>query len=107
MSERFVVPKRSRSARRTSSSSSISSWTIASLEIVAAPWRANAASASLLPAPTPPVIATSRRFVVVFRSCGRFDVLGLGGLVGRRGRALGEDLFREAEVRRRRGGLLL
>jgi hypothetical protein len=61
MSLRRVVPNRSSSAAWTSGSSSISSWTISSLEIVAAPWRANACSASLLPAPIPPVIATSRR----------------------------------------------
>jgi len=37
MSLRRVVPKRESSAFRTSGSSSISSWTISSLEIVAAP----------------------------------------------------------------------
>ena len=43
----------------TSSSSRSRRWTISSLETVAAPWRANAFSASLLPAPMPPVIATA------------------------------------------------
>src|SRR5262245_9674834 len=57
-SRRSLVPKRSTSAALTPGSS-YSSWTTSSLEIVAAPWRANAASASLLPAPMPPVIATA------------------------------------------------
>src|SRR5512132_2251816 len=65
MSERFVVPKRSSSAPLTSGSSSISSWTISSLESVAAPWRANARSASLFPAPMPPVIATLSGFRLI------------------------------------------
>src|SRR3954454_23319735 len=62
MSARFVVPYRSSRAPLTSGSSSISSWTISSLEIVAAPWRPNARSASLFPAPMPPVIATLSGF---------------------------------------------
>jgi hypothetical protein len=32
---------------------------MSSLETVAAPWRANAASAALFPAPMPPVMATA------------------------------------------------
>ena len=67
MSARFVVPKRSSSALLTSVSSSIRSWTISSLEIVAAPWRANASSASLFPAPMPPVIATLSGFFGLVR----------------------------------------
>src|SRR5207244_1962843 len=58
-SSRMPVPKRSSSAARTSSSSRRSRWTMSSLEIVAAPCRANAFSASVLPAPMPPVIATA------------------------------------------------
>ena len=34
-------------------------WTISSLETVAAPWRLNESSASLFPAPMPPVMATA------------------------------------------------
>src|SRR5262249_38614910 len=116
MSDRFVVPKRSSNAPLTSGSSSISSGTISSLEIVAAPWRANARSASVLPAPMPPVIATLRGFFrLVSLGLGFCGRLGLwGGLfrLGRRRlrlgrrllrlgclRALGEDLLGEAEVR--------
>src|SRR5512132_1878771 len=58
-SSRMPVPKRSSSAARTSSSSRRSRWTMSSLEIVAAPCRANACSASVFPAPIPPVIATA------------------------------------------------
>src|SRR5829696_4891815 len=70
-------PKRSTRAERTSSSSRSRRWTISSLEIVAAPWRANARSAALLPAPMPPVIATASgrftelRLVVLGRRLGR------------------------------------
>jgi hypothetical protein len=67
MSARLVVPKRSSSAPSTSGSSSINWWTISSLEIVAAPWRANARSASLFPAPIPPVIATLSGFFGLVR----------------------------------------
>src|SRR4029079_4491411 len=58
-SSRIRSPKRSSSAFRTRESSRIRRWTIWSLETVAAPWRAKAARASLLPAPMPPVIATA------------------------------------------------
>src|SRR6266480_4206965 len=58
-SSRMPVPKRSSSAARTSSSSRRSRWTMSSLETVAAPCRANACSASVFPAPMPPVIATA------------------------------------------------
>ena len=68
ISLRSVVPNRSSNAARTSGFWAISSWTISSLEIVAAPWRANATSASLLPAPIAPVIATLS---------GRFRLVGL------------------------------
>ena len=88
-----MVPNRSSSAARTSGSSSIRSWTISSLEIVAAPWRANACSASLFPAPMPPVIATSSRlgFFGLGLSVGRG--LGLGfGLGLRLGRGLRQRL---------------
>src|SRR5690349_10909294 len=67
-------PKRSRRASRTSSSSRSRRWTISSLEMTAAPWRAKAARASLLPAPMPPVMATA---------IGRVKLLGLlGGSLG-------------------------
>src|SRR5436309_971554 len=69
------VPKRSRSAARTSASSRRSWWTMSSLEIVAAPCRAKACKASVLPAPILPVIATAT---------GRMKLL-LGGFA-RRGR---------------------
>src|SRR5262249_19510148 len=57
---RSVVPKRSSSEARTSSSSAISLWTISSLDATAAPRRPNAFSAALLPAAVPPVIAALR-----------------------------------------------
>src|SRR6476661_1547181 len=90
MSARLVVPKRSSSAPSTSGSSSINWWTISSLEIVAAPWRANAASASLFPAPMPPVIATATglRGLVGLVRRGR----GLDGLLGRDRGLAGRDL---------------
>ena len=58
---RSVVPNRSSSAARTSGSSAISRWTTSSADSVGTPRRANARSASLLPAPMPPVMATARR----------------------------------------------
>src|SRR5436190_11114896 len=67
-------PHRSRRAAWTSSSSRSSRWTISSLEIVAAPWRANASSAALLPAPMPPVTATVVSLLPLFR--GRRDFVG-------------------------------
>src|SRR5215210_6058304 len=51
--------------------SSYSSCTTSSLEIVAAPRRANAASASLFPAPTPPVTATASGLRRLFVGRGR------------------------------------
>ena len=68
---------------RTSSRRS-SSWTISSLETVAAPCRANAASASLFPAPMPPVIATATGRVTPRRTL----------LVGRRRSTLGSAAAR-------------
>src|SRR6266511_3814411 len=130
MSARLVVPKRSSNAVLTSGSSSISSWTISSLEIVAAPWRANACSASLFPAPMPPVIATSSRLRFGLglsvgdrlrfrdRLGSRFGLRlrdGLlvrdGGLrfserIGGCGRAFGKDFLGEAEVRRQLASLV-
>src|SRR4051794_23306936 len=91
MSDRFVVPNRSSSARLTSASSSINSWTISSLEMVAAPWRANARRASLFPAPMPPVIATLSGLLGLVG-------LGLGSRLG-----LGLDVCRRFGCRIRRG----
>src|SRR6185503_9393019 len=70
---RTIRPSRATIACLTSSSSRSRRWTIASLEIVAAPWRANAFSVSLFPAPIPPVIATET---------GRTRLLPLGVLGG-------------------------
>src|SRR5207245_4536507 len=73
-------PQRSRRAACTSSSPRRSRWTISSLEIVAAPWRAKASSASDLPAPMPPVTATvigrGLARLALFR--GRRDLVGRG-----------------------------
>src|SRR5262245_2900031 len=79
-------PRRSTTAWCTSSSSRSRRWTMSSLEIVATPWRAKAASASLFPAPMPPVMATA---------IGRDKLLGLfGGALGLDGRrGLGGGLF--------------
>src|SRR5262249_59070093 len=100
-------PKRSTSSRLTSGSLRSRRWTISSLEIVAAPWRANASRAALLPAPIGPVIATARGFVLLL--VGRR--LGRGGfcrrrflLAGqrrrrRRGRGVAEDVLGEIQVR--------
>src|SRR4051812_49889420 len=52
-------PHLSRTASRTSGLERRSSWTISSLEMTAAPWRAKALSASDFPAPMPPVTATA------------------------------------------------
>src|SRR5512132_3816373 len=80
-------PKRSTTAWCTSSSACSRRWTMSSLEIVAAPCRAKAASASLFPAPMPPVMATA---------IGRAKLLGLfGGALGLGGRlGLGSGFFR-------------
>ena len=59
MRARSVVPNRSSSAARTSGSAAISRWTTSSADSVGTPRRANARSASLLPAPMPPVTATA------------------------------------------------
>src|SRR5690242_19275929 len=77
-------PKRSRRASRTSSSSRSRRWTISSLEMTAAPWRAKAARASLLPAPMPPVMATAIGRVKLLGLLG--GSLGLGGGLGFGGR---------------------
>src|SRR5512133_3519937 len=81
-------PNRSTSARRTSGSLRSTRCTISSLERVAAPLRANASSAALLPAPIPPVIATaSGRLALVLVGNGldgsRRLVRGTEGFVGR------------------------
>src|SRR5215212_4618010 len=85
---RTPSPSRSTIARLTLSSLRSRWWTISSLETVAAPRRANACSASVLPAPIPPVIATAtgRRklgglfgFFVGGRRLGLGLRLGLGG----------------------------
>src|SRR5581483_7009245 len=96
ISGRSVVPKRSSSARRTSSSSAISRWTISSLEQTAAPCRAKAASASLFPAPIPPVSATLRRSfgVFAFELFGR-RLFGFGLGLCRRSLKLGLGLVRD------------
>src|SRR5262249_39190878 len=108
-------PQRSRIACRTSSSSASSRCTKSSLETVAAPWRANAASASLFPAAMPPVSATVTGRGTLFRFGRRGLVGALDGLVvgGRRldfgGRLrialrsgiVGEDVFGEIDRRRR------
>src|SRR5215210_297430 len=99
---RTRLPHRATRAPFTSSSR-YSSCTISSADATAAPWRANARSASDLPAPIPPVIATLRgcfwlRIVVRGGLVGRDRRGGLGRL-GRVGR-VGEDLVRKAEVRR-------
>src|SRR5436853_234958 len=94
-------PQRSRIALRTSSSPASSSCTNASLEAVAAPWRANAASASLLPAAIPPVSATVTGRGTLLECFGVFGVFGgdrsgfvraLCGLDGRRSVDLGRRL---------------
>src|SRR5215210_4143349 len=74
---RTPSPSRSTIARLTPSSLRSRWWTISSLETVAAPSRANARSASVFPAPIPPVIATAT---------GRLKLCGLVGFfVGGRG----------------------
>src|SRR5262245_49819895 len=96
------LPKRSTSWARTSSSSLSSRCTISSLEMTAAPCRANAARASLLPAPMPPVMATAIGLAKLLRglfggSLGLGDrLLGrgfLGGSLGLGGRLLGRRLL--------------
>src|SRR5215208_4110870 len=74
---RTPSPSRSTIARLTSASLRSRWWTISSLETVAAPSRANARSASVFPAPIPPVIATAT---------GRLKLRGLVGffVAGRR-----------------------
>src|SRR5690348_5946421 len=88
MPARSVVPNRSWSASRTSGSSAISRWTTSSLERTAAPCRAKAASASLFPAPIPPVSATLRRGFGLFA----FG-LGFGSRLFGFGLRLGRGLF--------------
>ena len=56
-------------------------WTISSLDLVAAPWRANDSRATLLPAPMPPVRATETGRLLVLVGSG-FGGSG-GFLVGR------------------------
>jgi hypothetical protein len=63
MSSNTLAPHRSRIASMTVSSPRSKAWTISSDEIVAAPCFSKALSASLLPAPMPPVIATLSRAV--------------------------------------------
>src|SRR5690349_1624712 len=83
-SSRIALPKRSTSWARTSRSSLSRRWTISSLEMTAAPCRANAARASLLPAPMPPVMATAIGLAKLLR--GLFGgSLGLGGGLLRHG----------------------
>src|SRR5256885_708211 len=94
-------PQRSRIASRTPLSSARSVCTNSSLDAVAAPRRANAASASLLPAAMPPVIATAtgRRTLlvvgVVFLVRARLGLVGgfdrVGFFVGLRREAGGLD----------------
>src|SRR5882724_9463229 len=108
-------PNRSTSSRRTSGSLRSRRCTISSLDLVAAPCRANASSAALLPAPIPPVIATARgRFALVLVGSGcfvggsridlvaRVHCLALQGLV--RGLALQRLVSgrRRVELRRER-----
>src|SRR3954449_10537122 len=87
-----LVPKRCSSADFTSGSS-YSSWTTSSLEIVAAPWRAKAASASLFPAPMPPVIATASGLcgLVSLVRRGRGLTLGVAGALLFGGARIGFD----------------
>src|SRR6266545_6521283 len=109
-------PKRSRTAARTSSSEPSSSWTISSLEITAAPCRANARSASDFPAPIPPVTATAtgralgglfflrRSWITALGVAGtllfRRHAVGLDALVGLLGRRfLGEGLLGDRLLR--------
>src|SRR5215212_8487579 len=90
---RTPSPSRSTIARLTSASLRSRWWTISSLETVAAPSRANARSASVFPAPIPPVIATAtgrlklRGLVGFFVAGRRFGCgLGLGHGLGLSGR---------------------
>ena len=90
---------------------------MSSLDRVAAPCRANASSATLFPAPIPPVSATERgRLLLLVRGvggcCGFFPgrcgffldrrgILRRLELGGRRRRGgVGEDVFREIQMRR-------
>src|SRR6266498_1178484 len=87
-------PKRSRTAARTSSSERSRSWTISSLEITAAPWRANAPSASDFPAPIPPVTATATGRALgglFFLRRSRIAALGVAGTRIFRRHAVGLD----------------
>src|SRR5882724_10934250 len=74
-------PHRSRIAARTPLSSARSVCTNSSLDAVAAPWRANASSASLLPAAMPPVSATVNGRGTLFGGDGLVRALGGLGLV--------------------------
>src|SRR5512133_501605 len=86
-SAKTASPKRSFSASRTDSSSCSRRWTMSSLEMTAAPWRAKAARASLLPAPMPPVMATAIGLAKLLGLvCGS---LGLGGRLRLLGRLFG------------------
>src|SRR4051794_12049734 len=84
-SPRMPSPRRSSIACLIAGSARSRWWTISSLETVAAPWRANAFSAVLLPTPIPPVIATEIGFgrLLLLVALGR-SRFGLGGLVGGR-----------------------
>src|SRR3954452_15330719 len=76
-------PQRSRIASRTPLSSARSVCTNSSLDAVAAPRRANASSASLLPAAMPPVSATVSGRGTLFGGDGLVRALGvLGGVFG-------------------------
>src|SRR5262249_11036105 len=108
-------PNRSASSRSTSGSCCSSECTSSSADAVAAPCRANAASASLLPAPIPPVMAIETGLLLVCsglddsRLVGRIRDLGTCGslrLVRGLGRELGcgrrvrEDILGQVKVRR-------
>src|SRR5258705_9306685 len=88
-------PHLSRIAARTPLSSARSVCTSSSLDAVAAPWRANAASASLFPAAMPPVSATVTGRCTLFGGDGLVRALnGLGCRL-----RLVEEVFVRALVR--------
>src|SRR5919204_1103326 len=93
-SSRIASPNRSRSAERTCSSSRNRLWTMASLESVAAPWRADEGSASVFPPPMPPVIAAATGRGTLFAGFwgrSRRLALGVAGPLLLGGRLIGRD----------------